>query len=68
MGRRPWNRTGGLLRGSREREISNTQHEQFNNPQADHQHRQSYGIVIEPIPTMYTHGVAPTSCKAGTLW
>jgi hypothetical protein len=42
--------------GDLEREIQmpNTSSSTMN-----HQHRKSYGVVIEPIPIMYTHGVPP---------
>jgi hypothetical protein len=39
---------------------SNAQCEQRNNADPDHQHHQRYGIVIEPVPTEYTHDAALT--------
>ena len=38
---------------------SNPQHDQFENAQGDHQHRERHGVVIEPIPVIYTHGGFP---------
>jgi hypothetical protein len=37
---------------------SNAQCKQRNNADPDHQHHERYGIVIEPVPTLYTHDAA----------
>jgi hypothetical protein len=37
---------------------SKAQREQRNNADPDHQHRERYRIVVEPIPTKYTHDAA----------
>jgi hypothetical protein len=36
----------------------NAECQQCNDPDSDHQHRQCYGIVIEPVPTLNTHDAA----------
>ena len=38
---------------------SNAPCEQLNHAQANHQHRERHGIVIEPIPVVSTHGGSP---------
>jgi hypothetical protein len=38
---------------------SNAQCEQLNNSDPNQEHRKGYGIVIEPVPTMYVHDVPP---------
>jgi len=35
--------------------LSNVQGNQHNNTDPDHEHRERYGIVIEPVPTLYRH-------------
>lgn len=38
---------------------SNAQCEQFNEADTDHQHRECYGIVVEPMPPLYLHDLPP---------
>jgi hypothetical protein len=38
---------------------SNAQCNQHNNTDPDHQNRKRYGIIIEPVPALYTHDATP---------
>ena len=54
------------------RRVSNAKHEQFKDADCNHQHRESYGIVIEPMPCRYSHNrflcrAARLAFKIGTL-
>jgi hypothetical protein len=48
------------LRPHQRKPPSNAQCKQGNNADTDHQHHKRYGIVIEPMPTEYTHDAALT--------
>jgi len=47
-----------------ERTGSNAQHDQHNDTNPDYQRGERYGIVIEPVPTLYTHNANPKMTEA----
>jgi hypothetical protein len=47
------------------RPVSNAKHEKFKDADCNHQHRESYGIVIEPMSRRYSHN--RFLCRAATL-
>ena len=54
------------------RRVSNAKHEKFKDADCNHQHRESHGIVIEPMPSRYAHNLFPCRTasfvfKLGTL-
>ena len=47
------------------RRVSNAKHEKFKDADCNHQHRESHGIVIEPMSRRYSHN--RFLCRAATL-
>ena len=47
-----------------ERTGSNAQHDQHNDTNPDYQRGKCYGIVIEPVPALYTHNANPKIAEA----
>jgi hypothetical protein len=45
--------------------ISNAKHEEFKDADCSHQHCESHGIVIEPMPSRYAHNRFP--CRSARL-
>ena len=54
------------------RRVSNAKHEKFKDADCNYQHRESYGIVLEPMSRRYSHDrflcrAAKLASKLGTL-
>jgi hypothetical protein len=47
------------------RRVSNAKHEKFKDADCNHQHRESHGVVIEPMSRRYSHN--RFLCRAATL-
>jgi hypothetical protein len=47
---------------------SNPEYEEFKDTDGSYQHRESYGIVIEPMPSFQMHDIPPVAVEVGILW